>query len=263
MNLTDEIKNLVLTYFQRIDSKIIEEQGSYVIHIPKKHHADFESSKIIICFDAQTASKLNCELIIPGSRTLDKIIKKCTSMGPIVPRRSKLGKTGMWIRYHFYVNFSGKQNISKLDYVDVDLVNFHTIKISNTHNIIDLSVIDMLNPKKITPTYMIAIDKIKEQCSEMEKSFVSKSNDLFRHDVTTFTNKYELRIRELNKKIHKKEHTSNNFDKIKKFRFDVIETIKHLEIEKNNLNKILQEKHKIILNYDLIACEIIAIGQHG
>ena len=57
---------------QRIDSKII---GTY---------SDFESSKIIICFD-QTASKLNCELIIPGSRTLDKIIKKCTSMGPIYP----------------------------------------------------------------------------------------------------------------------------------------------------------------------------------
>ena len=64
-------------------------------------------------------------------------------------------------------------------------------------------------------------------------------------------------IRELDDSINKKDESSHDEDKARKYRFDTLEKINALEMEKKSLIESLQEKHKIELSYELVACELI------
>ena len=59
MTLQDEIKELVLSFFQKIGSKIIENDGVYEIHIPKKYQDSFQAEQILFSFDEKIASERN------------------------------------------------------------------------------------------------------------------------------------------------------------------------------------------------------------
>ena len=259
MTLQDEIKELVLSFFQKIGSKIIENDGVYEIHIPKEYQDSFQAEQILFSFDEKIASKKNIQLVIPGSNILSLVITNCKQRGSISLKKSKTNTGDMVIRYHFFVDFSGISHISKLDYVDVNLNTLQYAAISDTLEDADFLLDDKINAKNITPSYLVALNSIKERHSETRTNFLSDANKQFQQDFKIFVEKYDSQMRELDNAINKKEENSDDFEKIQKFRFNTIDEIKELEKEKTQLIETLQEKHKISLEYNLIACEIVAI----
>ena len=259
MTLQDEIKELVLSFFQKIGSEIIENDGVYKINIPKKYQNSFQAAQILFSFDEKTESARNVQLIIPGNNILSLVITNCKQRGPISLKKSKTNTGDVIIRYHFFVDFSGISHISKLDYVDVNLNTLQHTVISDTLEDVDFLLDDKVDAKDITPSYLVALNGIKKQYSEMRTNFLSDANKQFQHDFKIFVEKYDSQIRELDNSINKKEENSDDYEKIQKFRFSTIDEIKELEKEKTQLIKTLQEKHKISLEYNLIGCEIITI----
>ena len=118
---------------------------------------------------------------------------------------------------------------------------------------------DKIDAKNITPSYLVALNGIKKRYSEIRTNFLSDANRQFQQDFKIFAEKYNSQIRELDNSINKKEENSDDYEKIQKFRFNTVDEIKELEKEKTQLIDTLQEKHKISLEYNLIACEIITI----
>ena len=259
MILHDEIKELVLSFFQKIDSKIIENDGVYEIHIPKKYQNSFQAAQILFSFDEKTASERNVQLIIPGSNILSLVITNCKQRGPISLKKSKTNTGDVIIRYHFFVDFSGISHISKLDHVDVNLNTLQHTAISDTLEDATFLLDDKIDAKNITPSYLVALNGIKKRYSEIRTNFLSDANRQFQQDFKIFAEKYNSQIRELDNSINKKEENSDDYEKIQKFRFNTVDEIKELEKEKTQLIDTLQEKHKISLEYNLIACEIITI----
>ncbi len=259
MNLKKDVQCLVLDFFNMIGSDIIDDGvGMYKIQIPKEYERVFQASELLIAFDNTVSSKHDrCELVIIGSKILSIIIHDCTKKGPIAFQ--KYGNTpnnNLLIRYYFYVNFSGMFNHSQLLHIDIDL---------NTNKLVqpDMSLekynytSDQFDPTKVTSSYAAALSELEHCCLNKKLKFINDANSLFCQDYDSFTDKYDIQIRELDKKINKKEETLNDFDKITEFRFNMIEKIKDLEKEKERLIQTLQEKHKIRLEYGLVACEII------
>ena len=101
MEIQNEIKELTLSFFKTIHSEIIEENDIYKIIIPEKYRNYFCESKISITFNEKIAEQQNCELIVPGSKTLFQIITNCNNKGPITIKQSKIGNGNPVIRYHF------------------------------------------------------------------------------------------------------------------------------------------------------------------
>ena len=255
MNLNTEIKNFVISYFQRINSHMTYEKNKYEILIPNDYKSYFGLSKISICFDEETALKFNCDLVIPGNWILDKVIKNCMNRGPIVVKRSNENKT--YAIYYYHIKYSGMYDDSFLDRVCINMSTMQPIKIFDDVCETNTSVIGMIDSKKITSTYMVAINEMKKKYHEMERKFLKKSQNAFQNELNIFIKKYDSQIRDLDEKINSKEITSNNFKKIKQFRFNMLESIKQLELEKSHLTDILQKKHKVVLDYGLIGSEII------
>ena len=259
MILQNEIKELVLSFFQKIGSKIIENDGVYEIHIPKKYQNSFQATQILFSFDEKTASERNVQLIIPGSNILSLVITNCKQRGSISLKKSKTNTGDVIIRYHFFVDFSGISNVSKLDYVDVNLNTLQHTAISGPFENTTFLLEDKINIKNITPSYLAALNGIKKKYSETRTNFLSDANKQFQQDFKIFAEKYDSQIRELDNSINKKEESSDDFEKIQKFRFNTIDEIKELEKEKTQLIETFQKKHKISLEYNLVACELITI----
>ena len=261
MDLHNEIKDFTISYFNRIQSHIIQNQNKYEILIPDKYKSYFNSSRIVICFDEKIASKFNCEFIIPGSWVLDKIIKNCMNMGPIVSSKINENENNTYIVYYYNIKYSGINNKSFLDSVCINVETLAPVTLNNKNQKIDQIGINELGSKKITSTYLSSINEIKKRHMLIEQKFLKKSQDIFQNELSIFVKKYDSQIRELDKKINHKELTSDDFQKIKQFRFDVLKTIKQLEYEKTHLINILQKKHKIILDYGLIGSEVIILNR--
>jgi len=259
MDIQKQIKELTISFFETIDAEIIDNNGIYTIIIPKKYVNYFQKDQIQITFDDKIAEENNCELIIPGSKILFLIITNCNNKGSISIKRSKMGDKNPIIRYHFYVNFSGIKQYSQLFSVTVDLQNMVIIVPPNELEKIDFSSNLQLLSEKITPSFNVALTELKQKSSELKSTFIKNANIAFEDDFKLFISRYDDEIRELDDSIAKKEVSSNDFDKIKKFRFDVLEKIEILEKEKNVLIESLQKQHKINLDYNLVACEILFI----
>ena len=257
MNLQDEIKTMTLGFFQNIGSEIIEDKGAYKVSIPDKYKIYFQDANLLFTFDEKIASEKGLHLIIPGSNILSLIITNCKQKGPITIKKSKTSIGNMIIRYHFFINFSGIFNLSKLEYVDVDL---NTSKLANVYDVLErviFSLEERVDPKRVTSSYIIALDEIQRRCVEITTNFLQDANKEFQHDFELFVDKYDSQIRELDDSINKKTVNFDDPEKIKEFRFDIVDKIHVLEKEKKLLIVTLQEKHKILLEYGLVACEII------
>lgn len=257
MNLQNEIKELVISFFKIINAEIFNDNEVYTITIPERYSNYFQKSKIIITFDEKLAEENNCELIIPGSKILFQIINNCNNKGPIRVKKLSAGKMNQSIRYHFFINFSGIKQFSKLFSVIVDLQDMKVIESSIPFETVDSSTEFHLVSEKITPSFDIALKHLEKISSETKKLFIDEANELFESDLRTFISRYNDEIRELDESINKKEESSNDFDKIREYRFSTLGKINELEKEKNSLIESLQEKHKIDLNYELIGCELI------
>ena len=258
MDISNQIQELTLSFFKTINAEIINNNGLYTISIPKNYTNYFQKTKIRITFDEKVAEEYNCELIIPGSKTLFQIISNCNNQGSISIKSSH-GGTNPAIRYHFYVNFSGVKQYSQLFSVTVDLQNMSIIESPTNLTSIDLPLEFKLNSEKITPSFEIALKELKQNSSELKSSFVNNANIIFETDFKLFVSRYDDETRELDNSITEKESTSNDFEKIKQYRFDTIDKIEKIEKEKDNLVDILQNKHQVNLDYNLISTEILLL----
>jgi len=257
MDVQKQIQELVLSFFKTIGSEIVETERIYTITIPKKYINYFQKSKINITFDEKIADKNNCELIIPGSRTLFQIINNCNNKGPISIKKSHSEGMNPLIHYYFHVNFSGVKQYSQLFSIIVDLEKMQVIDLPPMLETIDMPSDFKIESAKITPCFDVAINELKQNSSELKNSFVNEANNSFESDFKLFISRYDDEIRELDESINQKEKTLNDFEKIRNYRFDILEKIKNIEKEKKAVLKSLQDKHKIDLNYELIACELI------
>ena len=116
-----------------------------------------------------------------------------------------------------------------------------------------------MTSEKITPSFELALDKIKENSSEAKSSFVNDANTAFENDFKLFISRYDDEIKELDDSITKKESTSKDDEKIKEFRFDIIDKIEKIEKEKTVIIETLQNKHQVNLDYNLVSAEILIL----
>ena len=128
MDIKSQIKELTISFFKTINAEIVNNNNIYTITIPEKYSNFFQRPKIKITFDEKLAEENNCELVIPGSRTLFQIISNCNSKGPITLKRSSSGNMNQSVRYHFHANFSGIKHYFKLLSVTVDLKEMKAVE---------------------------------------------------------------------------------------------------------------------------------------
>ena len=101
------------------------------------------------------------------------------------------------------------------------------------------------------------LDDLKEKTNELKNTFINSNQSKFQNDYNLFVTKFNDEIRELDNSISEKEETTDDLEKIKKYRFLIMDKITDLEKEKNDLSNNLEKKYKINLNYNLISCELI------
>lgn len=255
MDITKQIKDLTLSFFKTINAEIINNDGLYSIVIPQKYHNYFQKSNIQIAFDEKIAEENNCELIIPGSKTLFQIITNCNNKGSISVKFIPKGANPA-IKYYFYVTFSGVKQLSQLFSITVDLEKMVVVDSPTNVESTEIPLDFKLVSDKITPSFELALDELKQITSELKSSFVNDANISFENDFKLFITRYNDEIKELDDSITKKESTSNDFEKNKKFRFDTIDKIEKIEKEKEKLVDILQNKHQVNLDYNLVSSEI-------
>ena len=252
MNIQQEIEKLTLSYFKTINSEITEENGLYRISIPEKYQNYFRSSQISLTFDEKVATEQNCELINPGNKVLFQIITNCCNQGPITLKQTKTHTDNIVIRYHFFVDLSGIHHASKLFSIDIDLKTLQPSNVTDELEPGDFSLNDKLIPENITKSYDVALEELKQQSEEMKNQFVEKSNSSFDSDFQLFCSRYDSEMTELDDSINEKEENSE-------YRFGTVKKIENLEKEKLALVENIQNKHQIIINYELIAAEVILL----
>ena len=252
-----EIQELTLQYFKTINSEIVQENELYKISIPEKLQNYFERTKILLTFDEKNAKEQNCELIVPGNKTLFKIINNCANQGPIALRQTNSCKNNFAIRYHFFVSFSGIQQTSKLVNVDIDLKTLEQINIQDELEPSDFSLNQEIISENILKSYDNALEILLEETDEMKNQFIENSNRGFDNDFQLFCARYDSEMKELDDAINRKEQSSDSSEEIHKFRFETVKKIDDLEKTKEALIENIDEKHAIEMNYDLIAAEII------
>jgi len=252
LNIQQEIEKLTLSYFKTINSEITEENGLYRISIPEKYQNYFRSSQISLTFDEKVATEQNCELINPGNKILFQIITNCCNQGPITLKQTKTHADNIIIRYHFFVDLSGMHHSSKLFSIDIDLKTLQPSNVTDELEPRDFSLSDKLIPENITKSYDVALEELKQQSEEMKNQFVEKSNSSFDSDFQLFCSRYDSEMTELDDSINEKEENSE-------YRFGTVKKIENLEKEKLALVENIQNKHQIIINYELIAAEVILL----
>lgn len=258
MDILKQIKDLTLSFFKTIGAEINNNDGLYSITIPEKYFNYFQKSNIQITFDEKIAEENNCELIIPGSKTLFQIITNCNNKGSI-SLKSIPGGINPAIRYHFHLSFSGVKQHSQLFSVVVDLQKMSIIEAPANLEYVEIPHNFKLVSENITPSFELALNELKKNSSEIKSSFIQNGNILFENDLKLFISRYDDEIRELDESITKKESTLNDDKKIKQFRFDTIDKIEKIENEKNSLVDTLQNKHQIKLDYTLVSSEILML----
>jgi hypothetical protein len=257
LNIQQEIKELTLSYFKTINSEIIEENGLYKISIPEKFQNYFETTKILMTFDEKIALEYNCELIIPGNKILFKIINNSINQGPIALKQTNSCGDNFAIRYHFFVNFSGIQQTSKLVNVDINLKTLEQINIQDKLVPSDFSLNQEIIFENVEKSYDVALEVLLQETDEMKNQFIENSNIAFDNDFQLFCSRYDSEMKELDEAINRKEQSSDSSDEIQKFRFESVKKINDLEKTKDALIGNIDEKHAIELNYELIVAEII------
>ena len=253
MSIQNDIQDLVVGFFGTVGSISGGDNGVYQITVPEKYRNFFAIRKISIAFKKEVALRHDCELVIPGSKILLQIIEICTNKGPIALRKLVIGTGNTTIRYHFFITFSGRSRVMMMDYVDVDM-NIHS-DISDLD--IDTDTLRWIDRPKITATYTAALKELKKRHGDAKSAFLDNANSRFLHEMEMFINKYDSQIRDLDYAIKHKEQRSSDSGNTQEFRFSVADRIGDLEKEKRRLVGTLQQKHRVMLEYRLVACEVV------
>ena len=224
MSMQEDIQDLVLGFFNAIKADIINtDNEAYVVRVPESYQHAFGGRELHVVFDRDAVSEHDYELVAPGNRILSQIIEICTDKGPVKVKNSDNSDNNATIRYHFFIHFSGRSDRLALDRVDVEL----TIKS-------DTSILghdgashplNWMNPDEVTRTYSVAIKELQTRHDVVSLAFLHDANQRFGDDVQLFTEKYDLRVRELDHSINRKDRESSDSDKAREFRFQVADEI--------------------------------------
>ena len=254
-SIQNDIQSLVLEFFDTIGSNMSGgDNGAYRITIPEKYRNLFHTSELCIAFDKETSSKCDCELVISGSRILSLIIDVCTNKGPVA-LKLRTGNGGAKIRYYFLIIFSGRSRTMMMDHADIDL-NIAVPKDINGTSVGDFPL-NWIAPSKITFTYTTALKEMKKKHSNARDTFLDDANNMFLHELEMLVDKHDSHLRELDHSINYRERKSSDQAKSREFRFQTANRIDDLEKEKVRLVDALQQKHLVVLEYRLVACEVI------
>jgi len=255
MSIQQDVKNLTLEFFNAINADVSDISGIYRIIIPDTYENVFGTRNLLLAFDKGIASKHNCELVVLGNQILSSIMEICANKGPVA-FKSTAGDAKYAIRYHFFINFSGKSNIFMTDHVDINLKSKYNLRISD--HLGDEHPLRWIEPKQVLETYTHALNVLKGRYEPTANEFTANANNAFKKDLAKLTSKHNSDVRELDNAIRRKDESSEDHDKITEFRFDTIDMIEMLEKEKNHLIEVMQKKHQVMLSYGLVACEIIS-----
>ena len=260
MSVQSDIKELILSFFDTINSDVSCDKGIYDISIPEKYHNHFRSQRISITFEKDIAADHhNCELVIVGSRILSTVIKICQSQGPVSLKKTQSDSGQTVMRYHFFVNFSGIHSMSDVTHVDIDLDSckpVHAVCVLENNNVLPDVYFDS---KNITQSYMAALEELEKKYNSEKTKFINDANAKFQDEFESFVGKYNTQMRDIDDAINKKDSNYDDLAKTNKIRFEGVDRIRELEDEKTRLAETLQQKHQISLTHNLIACEIISI----
>lgn len=256
MNLQNDIREITLGFFDAVNADVSDAGGVYRIKIPEAYRSTFRAQDLSITFDRDISSKHNCDLVAPGSQILSAIIEICSNKGPVVVKGSATDGTRHTIRYHFFISLSGKSSVFMTDQVDVDLepnpdpAAFDHFN-DNTHPL------GRIEPRQVTITYTAALKILKERYAGTVCGFMNDANKRFEEDVKQLTDKHDSHARELDGAIRRRDAGSADPDRAAEFRFRTVDMIKELENEKRHLIKMTQKRHRVVISYRLVACEIL------
>lgn len=256
-----EIQDVVLDFFDVIGSDISCNGGVYNISVPE-HYRDLFAHDLCIAFDKAATLGRACELVIPGSKILSTIMDLCINKGPVAFKIRTAGSVGSdhtesdtgtaKIRYYFLVNFSGRLDVMHMDYVDVDLHTLHGVNDTATNAF----QLDTMGPN-VTSTYTTALRELKKRHADTKDEFLDNAKDVFLGELEQFLNRHNSQMRELDRAINYREEKSNDLTRSKEFRFQTVDRIEDLEKEREQIVDALQQKHRVMLEYRLVACAVI------
>ena len=256
MSMQEDIRDLVLGFFDAIDADIANTGGdTHIIRVPEPYQRVFGSQELRIVFDRDALPRHDYELVVPGNKILSQVIDICIDKGPVKVQHSNNSDNNVIIHYHFLIRFSGRSNMLMMDHVGVEMTTRSDVDISIHGNY--THPLNWIDSDEVTRTYSVALKELQKRHDGEVFAFLRDANRRFEDDVKMFVAKYDIRVRELDDAINRKDRTSGDSNKAREFRFQTADKIDALEEEKKRLVGTIQKKHRIVLSYELVACEVI------
>lgn len=254
----EDVKKFVLDFFELSNFEINESKGIYKVEIPERNRNYFGTSEILFSFDEKISKENNCELVIPGSKLLLDIILLCNNKYSVKKWSSKNPNDVWVIRFHFFLNFQSKTTFRDVSYVDV---NVKTMEITTVNQVVfesNYKVPDYVE-NNISKAFLAATNEIEEESLGTREEFIKDLEQNLQSDYDSYVKRFDDEINELDQSIYDKEERLKDEEKMRQFRFSIIEKIESLEKVKKGVVSNLQKKYMINFNYELIAAEIFQL----
>lgn len=244
-----QIKNLVLSFFEKFNSYIIEKDGIYDIQIPEKIFHLFKRSRLTITFD-KIEKPDSCEYIAPGNNILLLITNECIKMGSVISVKliNQQEKQSSKIRFYFYVIFESIMTKSSMHHVDVDIASLKLSPIDDHDIDFNNNVkFDTISSDKIIDCYILAREYIENSLSEEISIFKEKILMNKNDDMKKIKEKYASIKQGLNDEYFCIQ-TKN--DSVKKFH-NLVDLNEHYINEEKNYLANLNNKYNIRIEFAL------------
>ena len=254
-DIQDHIRELVLGFFRTTGSEISEDGSIYRIEIPEEYRTYFETGRIAITFGSVEASRHDCEPVVPGNKILRTVMDICAKKGPVTLRYNTGNRAT--IRYHFFIRFYGLSDVSILDHVDVELDS----PVPENFAVDGDKTLQLgwIKQRDVTSTYSYALDQLQTRHKDTVEDFLRVASQRLAEDLGVALDKHNMRARELDDAIRRKDADGSDYhDRIQEFRFDTVEKMEDLENKKASLADSMQQRHRVTLEYGLVACEVLA-----
>lgn len=255
MYLKQDLKKFMMDFFKTSGFEIIKSDKIYTVKIPKSSQNFFECEMTTFTFDKNTSMNTTCELIVPGSKLLHRVILMCNSKGPIKKWTLK-NRNGNWIiRFHFFINLKGKKSFQSITFIDIDTATMESKPIVNEFYENDFLIPDDVC-QKITNSYLVALEYIQREFKNQIESIKKERDDVFNQDYGLSVKRFDDEMSELDESINKKQNDSHDANMMGVYTYETIKKIEEVEKMKNSVLRTLLKKHELVLEYNLIAAEV-------
>ena len=251
-----QVKDLVLGFFNKIGSQIIENNELFEIKIPQNHFELFRTNSLKIIFNPSLSNSTDFELISPGSTILLKILNTCIDYGPVnIARLRPNSQNIKSIRFYFYALFESIKTKTKIIYVDVDINSKKIISIDDSNINFDRTISDFkIDLDTIDDCYVESITYIEQNL--MKSEIIDFKNEVYNlkdEELQIIDSEYKKRRKDIQDKHTDFRSRGSTGDLLNKL-MDENEKIKYEEIDlKNNLDK----KFSIVIDFALIGSLIL------